>query len=56
MDRIQCLFLMRSVFLKLLYSIAPFSLLTRRFRTPSLIKQTQGINFNEFHLKKLINS
>jgi len=30
----------RSVFLKLFYSIAPFSLSTRRFRPLSLIKQT----------------
>jgi len=34
-----------SVFLKLFYSIAPFSLLTRRFRLPSLIKQIQGSKF-----------
>jgi len=35
----------RPVFLKLFYSIAPFSLSTRRFRPPSLIKRTQGSNF-----------
>ena len=44
------------VFLKLFYPIAPFLLSTRRFRPPSLIKQTQGSNFEEFYLKKVSNS
>jgi len=30
-------------------SIAPFSLLTRRFRPSSLIKQTQGSKHKEFY-------
>ena len=40
-----------SVFLKHFYSIAPFSLSTRRFGPPSLLKQTQGSRFKEFYLK-----
>ena len=44
------------MFLKRFYSIAPFSLSTRRFRPPSLIKQTQGSRFKEFYLKKVLNS
>jgi len=44
------------VLLKHFYSIAPFSLSTRRFRPPSLEKQTQGSRFKEFYLKKVLNS
>ena len=44
------------MFLKLFYSIAPFSLSTRRFRPPNLIKQTQGSKLKEFYLKKVLNS
>ena len=43
----------KPVFLKLFYSIAPFSHSTRHFRPPSLIKQTQCSKFKEFYLKKL---
>jgi len=46
----------RPVFLQLFYSIAPFSLSKRRFRPPSLLKQTQGSKFKEFYLKKVLNS
>jgi len=35
------------VFLKLFYSIAPFSFMTRHFCSPSLINQTQGSKFKE---------
>jgi len=34
--------------LKLFSSIAPFSLSTRRFRPPGLIKETQGSKLNNF--------
>jgi len=44
------------VFLKLFYSIAPLSLSTRRFRSPSLIKQTQDSKFKDFYLWKVLNS
>jgi len=44
------------VFLKLFYSIAPFSFSTRRFCSPSLIKQAQGSKFKEFYLMKALNS
>jgi len=47
---------LKPVFLKLFYSIATFSLSTRRFRPPSLMKQTQGSKFKEFYLKKALNS
>jgi len=47
---------LKPVFLKLFYSIATFSLSTRRFRPPSLMKQTQGKKFKEFYLKKALNS
>ena len=43
----------RPVFLKLFYSFSP---LTRRFRPPSLIKQTQGSKYKEFYLKHVWNS
>jgi len=43
----------KSVFLKLFYSIAPFSPSARGFRPPNLIKQTQGSKFKEFYLKQV---
>ena len=46
----------RPVFLKLFYSFAPFLPSTRRFRPPSLIKQTQGSKYKEFYLKHVWNS
>jgi len=42
----------KAVFLKLFYSIAPFSLSTHRFRLPNLTKQPQGSEFKEFCLRK----
>ena len=46
----------RSVFLKHFYFTAPFSLSTRRFRPPSLMKRTQGSKCKELYLKKVLNS
>jgi len=48
--------LFTAVFLKLFYSFTPFSLSTRHFRSPSLIKQTQGSKFKEFYLNKVLNT
>ena len=45
-----------SVFLKLFSSIAPFSLSARRFRPPSLIKQTQGSRFKGLYLQKVLSN
>jgi len=45
----------RSVFLKLFYSIASFSLSTRRFGTPKPDKANTS-EFKEFYLKKKLNS
>jgi len=39
-----------------IFSIAPFSLSTRRFRPPSFIKQAQGSKFKEFYSSKVLNS
>jgi len=43
-----------SVFLQILYFIAPFLLLTHCSHPPSLIKQAQSSIFREFYLKKSV--
>ena len=45
-----------AVFLKLFYSIAPFHTRHIVFAPQNLIKQTQCSKFEEFYLKKLLNS
>jgi len=44
----NCTSYSKAVFLKLFYSIARFSLPTRHFRPPSLIKQIQGSQLKNF--------
>ena len=44
----KCLRSTRPVFLKLFYSIAPFSLSTRGFRSLRMINQTRGSQLKNF--------